>query len=332
MKSSRKFKICRTSSRLKIKSRRIRRRRRGGMRIPINEYIKTLKDDAEKSGFLKKRVTKFYGIFGHATSLPADNPDNYFKLTADLLFLTPYGCSLGSTVSPHLEYNRNSTQNTLTRAYRRVYSLDTDRNGESFLRFLNEMIHPIGYSAEGKTTLEDIGKYSATSELRLHRPPGDGKSIRILDTQVLGARQRWSSNGMFEGIIEFDLTNGTMKDVTGEFFLTDTTRMDTTPDAAAKIQANTPYQIPEGYVPSHVWNTRDPQDPRRYEMITIKSLMNIDPKYKDATFVSFGCRAVEPGVDTATTPRIVESAEGAESAAAFNLKETLFKMCYGCRK
>ena len=303
MKSSRKFKICRTSSRLKLKS----RRRRGGMkRIPINDYIKMLKGDATKSGFLTKQVDKFYGIFGHATSLP-----DLFKLNADLLFLTPYACSTQSTASPELKYNINSTQDTLTRAYS-VYSSASasdpkaasvsDRNGESFLRFLDAMIHPMGYTAEGKTTRWDFGKYSETSVLRLHRPSGTGE--RIINTQVLASRPPGSSNGSFEGIMEFDLTRGSMRDVTREFALVPTTLTDTKPAAAAKIQANTPYEIPEGNIPPYVWNTQDLK--RRYKMITIKSLININPKYKNATFVSFGCRTAEPGVDpsTATTPRL----------------------------
>jgi len=299
MKLSRKFKNRRTSSRLKC-SRRIRRRS-GGMRIPINEYIKMLKDDTEKSGFLTKRVKKFYGIFGHATSLPADNLKHFFKLNADLLFLTPYACSTQSTVSPYFIQNRNSTQDTLIGAHRRVYSSAPDLNGESFLRFLDAMIHPMGYNARGKTTMEDFGKYSETSVLRLHRPSRPGE--RILDTQVLASRPPGSSNGTFEGIIEFDFKSGTVKDVTREFALVPTTPDDAT--HADKIQANTPYKIPEGNIPPYVWNTRDPRDPRRYKMITIQSLININPKYRDATFVSFGCRTAEPEVDpsTATTPK-----------------------------
>lgn len=304
MKLSRKFKNRRTSSRLKC-SRRMRRRS-GGMRVPINEYIKMLKDDAEKSGFLTKRVTKFYGIFGHATSLPADNRKNFFKLKADLLFLTPYACTTQSTVSTYSIINRNSTRDTLIGAHRRVYSSATGRtdlNGESFLRFLDEMIHPIGYKARGKTTLYDFGKYSETSVLRLHRPSRPGE--RILDTQVLTGRPPGSSNGTFEGIIEFDFESGTVRDVTREFGLVPTTDADCSSYAVRQIQSNTPYQILKGDIPPYVWNTRDPQDPRRYELITIKSLININPKYRDATFVSFGCRTAEPEVDpsTATTPK-----------------------------
>ncbi len=308
MKSSRKFKICRTSSRLKLKS----RRRRGGMkRIPIDEYIKMLRKDTEKSGFLTKQVDKFYGIFGHATSL-----SDFFKLKADLLFLTPYACSTQTTDSPHFLYNVNSTQGTLTRSYRSVYSsasvLDPrsasvsvsdrrGRNGESFLQFLDAMIHPMGYNARGKTTLWDFGKYSETSVLRLHRPSGTGE--RIINTQVLASRPRGSINGSFEGIMEFDLTSGSMRDVTSEFNLVPTSPAKFDSAAAAEIQKNTPYAIPAGNIPPYVWKT---QDPRRYEMITIKSLIDVSPKYENATFVSFGCRTAEPGVDptTATTPRL----------------------------
>jgi hypothetical protein len=289
------------------------------MRINIDEYIKMLRKDTEKSGFLTKQVDKFYGIFGHATSLPADNRKHFFKLNADLLFLTPYACSTQSTVSPHFIYNVNSTKNALTRAYRSVYSsaFASDprsasvsvpdrrgRNGESFLRFLNEMIHPIGYNARGRTTLEDFGKYSETSELRLHRPSRPGE--RILDTQVLASRPPGPRDGTFEGIIEFDLKSGNMKDVTGEFALVPTSPANFDSAAAAEIQKNTPYTIPAGNIPPYVWNTRDPRDPRRYKMITIKSLININPQYRNATFVSFGCRTAEPGVDpsTATTPKL----------------------------
>lgn len=319
MKSSRKrrnFKIIRTtSSRLKLKySRRIRRQPRCGgaaagtaglthkKRVPINDYIEMLRGDDAKSGFLTKRVNKFYGIFGHATSLP-----NLFKLNADLLFLTPYACSTQSTVSPYFIHNVNSTQDTLTGAYRSVYSsasasdprASRDRNGESFLHFLDAMIHPMGYNAQGKTTPWDFGKYRETSVLRLHRPSEPGE--RIINTQVLASRPPGSSNGSFEGILEFDLTKGSIRDVTGEFDLVPTTPADSA--AAEKIQANTPYTIQAGSIPPYVWNTSDLK--RRYKMITIKSLININPKYKNATFVSFGCRTAEPGVDpsTATTPK-----------------------------
>lgn len=317
MKSSRnrrKFKIIRTtSSRLKLKySRRIRRQPRCGgaagtaglthkKRVPIDDYIELLKGDATKSGFLTKRVDKFYGIFGHATSLP-----DLFKLNADLLFLTPYACSTQSTASPHFIHNVSSTQDTLTGAYRSVYSsasvpYSRDRNGESFLHFLDAMIHPMGYNARGKTTLLDFGKYRETSVLRLHRPSEPGE--RIINTQVLASRPPGSSNGSFEGIIEFDLTRGSIRDVTGEFALVPTTRADSDSAAAEKIQANTPYTIQAGSIPPYVWNTPDLK--KRYRMITIKSLININPKYKNATFVSFGCRTAEPGVDpsTALTPK-----------------------------
>jgi hypothetical protein len=321
MKSSRKrrnFKIIRTtSSRLKLKySRRIRRQPRCGgaagtaglthkKRVPINDYIEMLRGDDAKSGFLTKRVDKFYGIFGHATSLP-----DFFKLNADLLFLTPYACRTQSTVSRFSIHNVTSTQDTLTGAYRSVYSsasasdprASRDRNGESFLHFLDAMIHPMGYNAQGKTTPWDFGKYSETSVLRLHRPSGPGE--RIINTQVLASRPPGSSNGSFEGILEFDLIKGTIRDVTREFGLIPTTRADADSAAAEKIQANTPYTIPADDIPPYVWNT--PDLTKRYKMITIKSLININPKkYKNATFVSFGCRTAEPGVDpsTATTPK-----------------------------
>ena len=313
IRKGRKFKISRTSSRLKLKySRRIRRRQRCGgaavpaavpahkKRVPINDYIEMLKGDAAKSGFLTKRVDKFYGIFGHATSLP-----DFFKLNADLLFLTPYACRTQSTVSRFSIHNFTSTQDTLTGAYRSVYSSASapDRNGESFLHFLDAMIHPMGYNAQGKTTPWDFGKYSETSVLRLHRPSGPGE--RIINTQVLASRPPGSSNGSFEGIIEFDLTSGYMRDVTGEFGLIPTTHADAeSAAAAAKIQAHTPYTIPADDIPPYVWNT--PDLTKRYKMITIKSLISTNPKkYKNATFVSFGCRTAEPGVDpsTATTPK-----------------------------
>lgn len=320
MKSSRKrrkFKISRTSSRLKY-SRRIRRR--GGAagpagpahktRIPIDDYIKMLRD--AKSEFLTKRVDKFYGIFGHATSL-----SKFFKLNADLLFLTPYACSTQSTTSPYFIHNVNSTQDTLNGAYRRVYSSDSasyprsasvsvsdrrGRNGESFLHFLDAMIHPMGYNARGKTTLMDFGKYRETSVLRLHCRSGPGE--RIINTQVLASRPPGSSNGSFEGIIKFDLTSGVWTDVTREFALVPTSPANFDSAAAAEIQKNTPYTIQEGSIPPYVWNTRDLT--KRYKMITIKSLIDINPKYKNETFVSFGCRTAEPGVDplTAITPKL----------------------------
>ena len=336
MKSIRKrrnFKIIRTtSSRLKLKySRRIRRQPRCGgaagpagpahkKRIPVNDYIQMLKGDAAKSGFLTKRVDKFYGIFGHATSLP-----DLFKLNADLLFLTPYACSTQSTISPHFIDNVSSARYTLTRAYTSVYSSASasdgrGRNGETFLRFLDAMIHPMGAAAAaaaaaatqirgwktwGATPWDatpwDVGKYSETSVLRLHRPSEPGE--RIINTQVLASRPPELINGQFEGIIEFDLTRGSIRDVTGEFCLIPTTPADSGSAAAEKIQANTPYKIPAGRIPPYVWNTSDPK--RRYRMITVQSLININPKYKNATFVSFGCRTAEPGVDpsTAETPK-----------------------------
>lgn len=317
IRKRRKFKISRTSSRLKY-SRRIRRRRGGAAgpagpahktRIPINDYIKMLRD--AKSGFLTKQVDTFYGIFGHATSL-----SDFFKLKADLLFLTPYACSTQTTDSPHFLHNVNSTQDALTRAYISVYSSASasdprsasvsvsdrrGRNGESFLHFLDAMIHPMGYNVRGKTTLWDFGKYSETSVLRLHCRSGHGE--RIINTQVLASRPRGSRNGSFEGIMEFDLKSGTMQDVTRDFGLVPTSPANFD-SAAAEVQKNTPYTIPAGNIPPYVWDTSDFK--KRYKMITIKSLINVDPKYKNATFVSFGCRTAEPGVDptTATTPRL----------------------------
>ena len=316
-------------------------------RVPIHDIISQLRSDPLqlRSGFLTKPVHKVYCIFGHAESLD-DKPENYFKLNSYLLFLARYACGVRSSASDDPDINKKIIANLLDREYRRIYKpsgpqapsllsphsvvapsphlpsaslssahnevLEHNGNGETFLRFLDSLLYPIGHVARSGSNF--FGYYSENSVIRLHQPCAKGE--RILDSRVLAESRVGSSNGIFEGIIEFDLKTGRWRNASTDFSLMPLT------------DADRDYFIEKGkkdgrtgsavLMPPYVWNSH--RNFVRYKPITLKALIlegirhghiknPRSPGFDEhsySTIVSFGCRGAETGVDplTAETPKV----------------------------